>query len=113
MVGVAHLTSAQARNCRDNVSPIALVFSRNSRGRPNVLTLSCKSRRPCRPPGTGTAPAATNNEVAGANCSRRDAGMQFGAAQGGSAAEPRLGGFCQLVGAGGARHGLLSLSRNF
>ena len=35
--------------------------------------------------------------MAGANCSRRDARVQFGAAQGGSAAEPRLGGFCQLV----------------
>ena len=35
--------------------------------------------------------------MAGANCSRRDAGEQFGAAQGGYAAEPRLGGFCQLV----------------
>jgi len=37
------------------------------------------------------------HEVAGANCSRRDAGVQFGAAPGDSAAEPRLGGFCQLV----------------
>jgi len=37
------------------------------------------------------------HEVAGANCSRHDAGVQFGAAPGGSAAEPRLGGFCQLV----------------
>src|ERR1044071_3238762 len=35
--------------------------------------------------------------MAGAICSRRDAGVQFGAARGGSAAEPRLGGFCQLV----------------
>src|ERR1043165_5673925 len=31
------------------------------------------------------------------NGSRRAAGLQFGAPQGGSAAEPRLGGFCQLV----------------
>ena len=65
--------------------------------RPNALTLSCKDRPPCRPPGSGAAAAATNNEVAGANCSRRDARVQFGAAQGGSAAEPGLGGFCQLV----------------
>ena len=64
---------------------------------PNALTLSCKSRPPCRPPGSGAAAAATNTGVAGANCSRRDAGAQFGAAQGGSAAEPGLGGFCQLV----------------
>ena len=35
--------------------------------------------------------------MAGANCSRRAAGVQFGAAQGGSAAEQGLGGFCQLV----------------
>ena len=37
------------------------------------------------------------HEVAEANCNRRDAGVQFGTAQGGSAAEPGLGGFCQLV----------------
>ena len=63
----------------------------------NAITLSCKSRLPCRHPKSGTAAAATNNAVAGANCSRRAAGVQFGAAQGGSAAEPGLGGFCQLV----------------
>src|ERR1051325_5630944 len=79
----------------------------------NAITLSCKSRPPCRPPGSGAPAAATNNKVAGGNCSRRDAGLQFGAAQGGAAAEPRLGGFCQLVRAVGPRHGLLSLSRNF
>ena len=28
--------------------------------RPNALTLSCKSRLPCRPPGSGAAAAATN-----------------------------------------------------
>ena len=47
----------------------------------NALTLSCKNRPPSRPPGSGAAAAATNNAVAGANCSRRDAGVQFGAAR--------------------------------
>src|ERR1043165_1211680 len=68
-----------------------------SRIPPNAITLSCKSRPPCRPLESGAAAAATNNEVAGANCSRCAAGVQFGAAPGGSAAEPGLGGFCQLV----------------
>jgi hypothetical protein len=46
---------------------------------------------------SGAAAAATNNAVAGAICSRRDAGVQLEPPEGGSAAEPRLGGFCQLV----------------
>ena len=45
----------------------------------------------------GAAAAATNAKWQERTGSRRDAGVQFGAAQGGSAAEPRLGGFCQLV----------------
>ena len=76
--------------------PTGIVLLAYSRP-PNALTLSCKSRPPCRPQKSGAAADATNNAVAGANCSRRDAGVQFGAAQGGSAAEPGLGGFCQLV----------------
>jgi hypothetical protein len=45
----------------------SLVIWRNSRGRPNALTLSCKSRPPCRPQKSGAAAAATNTGVAGAN----------------------------------------------
>jgi len=41
-----------------------------------VLTLSCKSRLTCAP-GSGAAAAATNTAAAGANCSRRDARVQF------------------------------------
>ena len=37
------------------------------------------------------------HEVSGANCSRRDAGVQLEPPEGGSAAEPKLGGICQLV----------------
>jgi len=35
--------------------------------------------------------------AAGANCSRRDAGVQFRSRPRRLAAEPGLGGFCQLV----------------
>src|ERR1044071_2263445 len=37
------------------------------------------------------------HDVAGATCSRRAAGVQLEPPEGGSAAEPRLGGLCQLV----------------
>ena len=88
---------AGERDVSDELSLLAFVITSKSRGPANALTLSCKDRPPCRPQKSGAAAAATNTEVAGANCSRRDAGMQLGAAQGGSAAEPALGGFCQLV----------------
>ena len=48
-------------------------------------------------PKSGAAAAAINTKWQERNGSRRAAHVQFGAAQGGSAAEPRLGGFCQLV----------------
>src|ERR1051325_6272842 len=57
--------------------------------------------------GSGTPAAATNRGVTGANCSRRDAGVQFGAAKAAPRAEPGLGGFCQLVRVVGLRHELL------
>ena len=66
-------------------------------GPANAITLSCKDRLPCRPQESGATAAATNTEWQERTGSRRDAGVQFGAAPGGSAAEPRLGGFCQLV----------------
>ena len=37
-----------------------LMIVRNSCNRPNAITLSCKSRPPCRPPTDGAAAAATN-----------------------------------------------------
>jgi hypothetical protein len=46
--------------------------------------------------GSGAAAAATNTLWQERTGSRRDARVQFGAARGGSAAEPRLGGFVSL-----------------
>src|ERR1051325_5332804 len=49
-----------------------------SRFRPaNALTLSCKSRLPCRPPGSGAAAAATNTQWQERTGSRRDARVQL------------------------------------
>src|ERR1051325_3155608 len=58
-----------------------------------------KLQRPPTVPASGERHAGCRDQRASAGgiCSRRDAGMQFGAAQGGPAAEPTLGGFCQLV----------------
>src|ERR1044071_8385349 len=58
---------------------------------PNVLTLSCKDRPPCRPPSGGGAAAATNMQWRERSAADVTPAAQFGAA------EPRLGGFCQLV----------------
>src|ERR1043165_8467523 len=55
---------------------------------PNVLTLSCKNRPPCGAH-RGAVAAATERAPEGAMCGRRDA-VQFGAAQGGSAAGPTV-----------------------
>ena len=55
---------------------------------PNVLTLSCKNRPP-RGTHCGAVAAATERASEGAKCGRRDA-VQFGAAQGGSAAGPTV-----------------------
>src|ERR1051325_248381 len=41
---------------------LAIVFMRNSRGRPNALTLSCKSRPTRRPLESGATAAATNTK---------------------------------------------------
>jgi hypothetical protein len=86
----------------------------SSRRAPNVLTLSCKSRPPCRPPEAARRLPRLTTAVAGANCSRRAAGVQLEPPEGGSAAEPGLGGFCQLVRAVSQR-GLLmrNLRRGF
>src|ERR1043166_1835361 len=65
--------------------------------RANVLTLSCKSRPPCRPPPGGAAAAATNmqwQERTAADVTRAGSSEP---PECGSAAEPGLGGFCQLV----------------
>ena len=45
--------------------------------RPNVITLSCKNRPPCRPAVSGAAAAATNAKWQERTGSRRDAGVQF------------------------------------
>src|ERR1044071_4779064 len=78
-------------------APSRILLRRFSRSAPNVITLSCKSRPPRRPHLGGAAAAATNvqrRERTAADvtpaCSSEPPG-------GGSAAEPWLGGFCQLV----------------
>src|ERR1051325_11307357 len=58
---------------RSGTSKVRLASRERVFSRPNAITLSCKKRSPCRPPGGGAAAAATNTGVAGANCSRRDA----------------------------------------
>src|ERR1051325_7289897 len=60
-----------------------------------TIALSCKGRPPCRPH-CGTVAAATNLEF-GASDVRLPCRRAVGAAPGGPAAEPRLGGLCQLV----------------
>src|ERR1051325_5016132 len=62
----------------------------------NAITLSCKSRLPRRPPESGAA-APTNaqwQERPAADVTRACSSEPL---EGGSAAEPRLGGLCQLV----------------
>src|ERR1051325_6773776 len=79
----------------------------SSRRAPNVLTLSCKSRPPCRPPEAARRLPRLTTAVAGANCSRRAAGVQLEPPEGGSAAAPTPRGPCQLVRIVGLRHELL------
>src|ERR1043165_8323614 len=50
------------RDARNELRFLAFVFSRNSCDRPNVLTLSCKSRPPHRGSPGGAAAAATNTQ---------------------------------------------------
>jgi len=70
----------------------ALVFSAAQRDHSKL------QKPPSTPaPESGASAAATNAKRQERTGSRRDARVQFGAAQGGSAAEPGLGGFCQLV----------------
>jgi hypothetical protein len=76
------------------IEPMIVRYSRN---RPNVLTLSCKSRPPCRPPWGGAAAAATNMQWRERTAAGVTPACSSEPPQGGSAAEPRLGGFCQLV----------------
>src|ERR1044071_1200999 len=64
---------------------------------PNVLTLSCKSRPPCRPPSGGAAAAATNMQWREPSAADVTPACSSEPPEGGSAAEPGLGGFCQLV----------------
>src|ERR1051326_27360 len=66
-------------------------------GLPNVLTLSCKSRLTCRPPWGGAAAAATNTHWRERTAADVTPACSSEPPEGGSAAEPRLGGFCQLV----------------
>ena len=66
-------------------------------GRPNVITLSCKSRPPRRPPSGGAAAAATNMQWREPNAADVTPACSSEPPEGGSAAEPGLGGFCQLV----------------
>ena len=63
----------------------------------NVLTLSCKSRPPCGPSGSGAAAAATNTKLQERTAADVTRACSSEPPEGGSAAEPRLGGFCQLV----------------
>src|ERR1044071_4330165 len=76
---------------------IAFVITRNWCNPPNVLTLSCKSRPPRRPPWGGAAAAATNAQRRERTAADVTPACGSEPPEGGSAAEPRLGGFCQLV----------------
>src|ERR1044071_1531876 len=64
---------------------------------PNVITLSCKSRPPRRPLESGTTAAATNTKWQERTAAGVTRACSSEPPEGGSAAEPRLGGFCQLV----------------
>ena len=64
---------------------------------PIVLTLSCKSRPPRRPPSGGAAAAATNMQWREPTAAGVTPACSSEPPEGGSAAEPGLGGFCQLV----------------
>src|ERR1043165_8900360 len=73
---------------------------------PNAITLSCKSRPPRRPPSGGAAAAATNMQWRERTAAAVTPAVQFGAA------EPGLGGFCQLVRAVRPLRNLLNLCIN-
>src|ERR1043165_1026795 len=63
----------------------------------NVFTLSCKSRLPCLPREAARRLPRLTHAVAGANCSRRDARVQFAPPEAAPPPGQRTGGFCQLV----------------
>jgi len=93
LVLASHEPFLVLRRCMENMTSaanehICVVISRWSCNRPNVLTLSCKNRPPCGAH-RGVVAAATGRASEGAKCGRRDA-VQFGAAQGGSAAGPTV-----------------------
>ena len=78
------------RDARNELRFLAFVFSRNSCDRPNVLTLSCKSRPPHRGSPGGAAAAATNMQWRERTAADVTPAVQFGAARGGSAAGPEV-----------------------
>jgi len=84
------------RDFRENCADW-LVFSRNSSGRANAITLSCKCRPPRRPLESGTPAAATNTKWRERTAADVPRACSSEPPEGGFAAEPRLGGFCQLV----------------
>src|ERR1044071_8077009 len=63
----------------------------------NVLTLSCKSRPPRRPLESGTTAAATNTKWQDGTAAGVTRACSSEPPEGGSAAETKLGGVCQLV----------------
>src|ERR1051325_5783655 len=63
----------------------------------NAITLSCKDRPPRRPLESGTLAAATNTKWQERSAADVTRACSSEPPEGGSAAEPRLGGFCQLV----------------
>jgi len=58
-----------------------VVITRNSGSAPNAITLSCKSRPPCRPPTDGAAAAATNAQRQERNAADVTPAAQFEAAR--------------------------------
>src|ERR1043165_204654 len=73
------------RDARNELRFLAFVFSRNSCDRPNVLTLSCKSRPPHRGSPGGAAAAATNMQWRERTAADVTPALPFGAPRGGSA----------------------------
>src|ERR1044071_8303400 len=63
----------------------------------NAITLSCKSRPPCRPPSGGATAAATNKQGRDRDTAAVPPACSSDPPEGGTDAEPRLDGFCQLV----------------
>src|ERR1043165_5883317 len=87
------------RDARNELRFLAFVFSRNSCDRPNVLTLSCKSRPPHRGSPGGAAAAATNMQWRERTAADVTPARPFGAAPGGPAPRPAARGV--LLGCGG------------